>query len=298
MAYNAAFRTPGSASPLGRIAWAACPRSEEGIPLLVADPESYIAQMGDEWNAPLDSLGFEALCHLSRYLPQLGESRAPLRRAIRSLLRAHLDKRVPLAVEAGCSVGPDLRALARAADHVIGFDAYITPLRAASVHLQGKALAVPERQEGRSFNRSGTIRLRPAPRVSLVCGNALDPPFLADSVDVVLAINLVDNVPNPIDLIGQLDAILKPGGLLIVASPFNWIDTITSPSEQLGGGLDPAFEGMDSPEALRQLLRGKTPYHQHLDHKILGTQNVPWTLQEHNRCRVSYKVHVLASRKG
>jgi SAM-dependent methyltransferase len=278
--------------------WPGLLRSADGIPLLVADPEGYVANLGSEWDADFDELPFHALSHLARYLPQLVERRAPLRQAIRSLLKKHTTGRVSLAVEAGCSIGSDLRALAAVAERVVGFDGYITPLRLARQQITGAPIHIPTRDEGRGFSyASDALTLRPNRRISLVCADALDPPFLPESVDVVLATNLIDNVPSPINLLGQMDAILRPGGLLIIASPFNWVDEITPMNEQLAGGLDPTFQGMDSAAAIAELMGGKSSYHTHLRHEVLETQDVTWRVVEHKRCQVQYRVHVCALRK-
>jgi SAM-dependent methyltransferase len=292
------LRRIGTFEPLGRAGWDSLTRSPEGIPLLLDDPPAYVAAMGPDWAADLERLSPDGLHHLARYMPQLSAPDAPLRRVIRDLLGTQVPSNVPLALELGCSVGPDLRALAAVADEVVGIDAYMPPLRAAWRSLRGEEPVIPVCTEGHTFHfQPGRTHPPATDTVSLICGNALDPPFLAETVDLVLAINLLDNVCSPVDLIGQMDAILKPGGLMILASPFHWNDTITPVGSRLGGGSCPAFEGMTSPEVLRLLLQGETPFHAHLNHQILDEVQVPWTLIEHTRCRLTYDVHVLVTRK-
>jgi SAM-dependent methyltransferase len=298
MHYHPEFRSIQNNRAMSRDDWDASLRSTEGIPLLVADADAYVASLGSEWDTNLDELPFHALSHLARYLPQLIETKAPLRRAIRALLKKHTHARVSLAVEAGCSIGSDLRALSAIAERVVGFDAYITPLRLAARHITGNSIHIPTHDEGRGFSYvREALTLRPNSRISVVCGDALDPPFLPESVDVVLATNVLDNVPSPMNLLAQMDAILRPGGLMIIASPFNWVDAITPINEQLAGGLDPTFQGMDSAAAIAKLMAGKSHYHTHLRHEILETQEVLWRVVEHKRCQVQYRVHVCALRK-
>ena len=93
--------------------WKQVQTSIEGIPVLLGDPQAYIAGMGAEWDAELGSLPFSALAHLARYIPHLREGAQPIRSYLREILEERLTEPVDLAIEAGCSVGADLPTLAR-----------------------------------------------------------------------------------------------------------------------------------------------------------------------------------------
>ena len=201
-------------------------------------------------------------------------------------------------MEAGCSVGSNLAILSKTAEQVVAFDSNMTALRLAYGYIQGEAIQVPRREEGRAFSLGDRlIQGLPLPNVSLVCGDALDPPLVAECADIVVAMNLLDSVASPLNLLGQMDAILKPGGLLVITSPFSWNDAITPPNEQLAGSLDPAFDGLTSDQALLHVLEGKSPYHPHLRYKMLTSTDVPWKLREHARCTVHYRVFACVLRK-
>ena len=68
-----------------------------------------------------------------------------------------------------------------------------------------------------------------------VVGDAANPPFLAHAFDAVLAINLLDSVPDPRTVLGQADALLRPGGTLVLACPYAWDPTLTPPPSQFSG---------------------------------------------------------------
>ena len=220
-----------------------------------------------------------------------------MRMSISRALNAHVGT-CDIAVEAGCSVGPDIRTLRRHARHVIAFDSDIASLRFAHTQLEGHLFPRIIRDEGRSFHAEEPLKLAPVDGVTLVCGNALDPPLAAECADVAMAINLLDNVSEPINLVGQLDAILRPRGLMILTSPFAWRDELTPPAEQIGGGTIEAFATMGSEAALMALLTGRTPYLTHLDYEVLDTFDVPWTVRDHGRCEVRFRVFGLVARKG
>ena len=78
-------------------------------------------------------------------------------------------------------------------------------LRAAQYILDGRPVAIPFVEEGRRLRWTGrSIRLPALSGVTLVCGNALAPPLQAEQADIVTAVNLVDNVSEPVNLLGQL----------------------------------------------------------------------------------------------
>ena len=71
--------------------------------------------------------------------------------------------------------------------------------------------------------------------------DALDPPFNADSFGTILLVNLLDSCRDPGLLIQQADALLRPGGRVLLASPFAYDDAITPPDRQLSPGAVQGF---------------------------------------------------------
>jgi SAM-dependent methyltransferase len=70
-----------------------------------------------------------------------------------------------------------------------------------------------------------------------VLGDSLDPPLVGGSFDNVLLLGAVDSVRDPWLLLAQADALLAPGGRLLVATPFAWLDEVTPPQKQLDEAL-------------------------------------------------------------
>jgi SAM-dependent methyltransferase len=272
--------------------------TRDGIPLLVSDLDAYLQAFGEELEAELDEMPFSSLAYLARYVPMLLAPKAPLRRAVRDALRRHMKgDRVGLAVELGCSVGVDLRTLSALAHEVIGIDISIPALRAARVQLSGRSLPVFRRVEGRSFETEEPMQLPALDNVTLAVGNALDPPLFPEVADVAVAVNLLDTVRNPLSLVGQLDAILAPSGLLVITTPLSWNEEITPPEEALGGGTAGAWARLGTPAGLVELLSGRLPLLPYLRYEILEQTDVPWTVREHARMVTTYEVHVLVARK-
>jgi SAM-dependent methyltransferase len=71
-------------------------------------------------------------------------------------------------------------------------------------------------------DRSGYLALDiyPYPEVDLACDLTLANPFRESSFDAILLMNVLEHVYNAHTLLSRLAALLKPGGVLVVAVPF------------------------------------------------------------------------------
>jgi SAM-dependent methyltransferase len=305
---DAALRVPLPGGGPTSGSWGAV-RFAAGVPVLLADPDRYLARADLAWTtgvaperdedltATLAAMGYETLCFLARYLPALVTDATPLRQAVARLLAAYAPPGAELAVEAGCAVGADLRTLRRFADRVVGFDTNLGALVVAKRQLAGATIPHLVRREGRIFDRARDVALPAVAGVTVLVGDAHDPPLRGASADIVLALNVLDNVRDPLLVLGQLDAVLRPGGLIIVGSPFAWNDAITAPEAQLGGTHLPPFAGLDSPTVLADILTGQAAVVPALAYELLEREEVPWEVVDHARCTVRFAVHLLAARK-
>jgi SAM-dependent methyltransferase len=62
------------------------------------------------------------------------------------------------------------------------------------------------------------LDVAPAPSVDVV-GDARDMPFSNSSMDVVLITQVLEHVPDPVAVIGEIRRVLKPGGTLLLSVP-------------------------------------------------------------------------------
>lgn len=287
----------------------------DGVPLVMADPTQYvIGELGAliEGEVPLDVAEVLAetgpddapyarlLEHLSIYLdahwgdratppPDGPAPRWPLE-ALAAKVAARAAAPVARAVELGCSVGRIVAALAAGATHVVGLDLHMGALRRARRLLAGEPLRYGRRVAGRHYAAAELTAGEHAvadDRVTWVCADALDPPLVPEQYDRVVALNLLDSVRRPRQLLSVLDGLCAPGGELLLSSPYAWQSAIVDESERFGGA-DPAA-------ALCDLLRSghdlRARYH------IEEQAELPWTLRKDARSAVSYQVHYLRARK-
>jgi SAM-dependent methyltransferase len=195
--------------------------------------------------------------------------------------------KVALAVELGCSAGRVVAALAARADHVVGVELNFGTVRRARHLLDGEPVAFARRGIGRNYTPAHVDGTRVENR-TLVCADALDPPLVPSAYDRVVALNVLDSVRVPSQLISVLDGLCAPGGEIIVSSPYAWQSGVVDERERFGGA-DPAA-------ALTARLRAGTDLR--ATYEIVDEAEITWTLRRDARTEVAYRVHYLRARKG
>jgi hypothetical protein len=79
------------------------------------------------------------------------------------------------------------------------------------------------------------------------------PPGLG-TFDAVLAANLLCRVPDPLACLQGIADALNPGGVLVLTSPFTWMEDYTAKCKWLGGRVDEAGRELRCADALRAAL--------------------------------------------
>lgn len=283
----------------------------DGIPILVPDPAALAQAQAASLAMPLhpETLGLlvgqgtddlplaRLLEHLSIYLDAHWGDRSqpppdgPLPgwggAALFAAVAARAERPVSRAVELGCSVGRGLLALAGGAELTVGVELHFGALRAARRILAGEPLQYGRRKIGRHYQTAHIPPLAAAGRVALICGDALDPPLAPQGFERVVALNLLDSVRSPGQLLSVADGLCAPGGELLLASPYSWQSGVVEEAGRIGGAEPEA--------ALRQALELgsglEAPY------AIESEQELPWQLRRDARSAQSYLVHTLLGHK-
>jgi SAM-dependent methyltransferase len=287
----------------------------DGVPLVMADAAAYVraeAATVVERDLPAeviawlvgdgpDEASYPRLAeHLSIYLdahwgdraepPPDGPGAGFATRAIVEKIAERASQRVELAVELGCSTGRIVAELAAGAEQVAGVELSFGAIRRARRLLDGERLEYPRRVVGRHYAVATTAagdRAVPAARRMLVCGDALDPPLVPGAFDRVVALNLLDSVHSPRQLLSVVDGLCRPGGEVILSSPYAWQSSVMADGERIGGS-DPAAE-------LAAMFRDGTQLGAR--YRIEDEAELPWTLRRDARSAVSYSIHYLRARK-
>jgi putative 4-mercaptohistidine N1-methyltranferase len=183
------------------------------------------------------------------------------------------DSPVESALDVGCAVGASSFELARWARRVVGIDfskAFIEAAR--EIQTQG-GISAQIAEEGRRMQEfsASAPEVVERHRVDFQVGDATDLPQNLGDFDVVLAANLICRLPEPMRFLGRLPELVKSGGVLLLATPFSWMEEFTPVENWLGGAEDsePSFE------ILRQIL---TPHFE-----LETTKDIPFLIREHSR---------------
>jgi SAM-dependent methyltransferase len=232
----------------------------DGVPVILREPPS-----ADENEAVRE--------HLSIYIDAHWGTRGPLFERIAAL------PPVRATVELGCSVGGALAVLP--GEQVVGIELGLAAARRARKLLDGEDVAWERRITGHHYE--GAIANGHRRAATVVCADALDPPLVPGAFDRVVALNVLDSVTDPRQLLSVIDALARPGGEIVLACPYQWIAD------------DPPF-GADPARELVAFLRAgaglRAPY------EVLEEAELDWELRRDARCRLGYRIHYVRARKG
>ncbi len=182
----------------------------------------------------------------------------------------HSDSR---ALDIGCAVGRSTFEFAFACGEAIGID-YSHAFVDAAAHIAREGeLEYEYLVEGELTEKGMASRpegLDPN-RVHFEQGDAMALREDLGQFDAVLAANLICRLPQPEAFLDRCVDLVKPGGQLVINTPFTWLGEFTPPARWLGGRPETG-------ESLEVLVRRMDPYF-----KLAGTDNMPFLIREHRR---------------
>ncbi len=144
------------------------------------------------------------------------------------------------ALDLGCAVGRSSFELAVHFDQVVAID-YSTRFINIARRLQAHGTAhysLIEEGVVLSDHRVALAELglaQAADKVTFQQGDVLNLDEGYTNFDLVLAANLIDRLPRPAKFLTEVHNRLSPGGLLVIASPYDWQESFTPCKYWLGG---------------------------------------------------------------
>ena len=226
--------------------------------------------------------------------------------AARRCLRALLDLARPFDPDAarvldlGCAAGRTTFDCAAAAPSglVLGIDGNLALLRIARRAASQGVVAYGRRRIGLVYDsRRFPVALPGAGRVDFWACDAAALPFAPGSAGLVLALNLLDCVPDPVGLLHALAAAVQPGGALLLATPFDWAARATAAPQWIGGHSQRGVGGGAAEPLLLSLLTEGTHPRAVRGLEVAGTGETSWHTRLHARAMVSYQSHIIALRR-
>ncbi|XP_013396303.1 uncharacterized protein LOC106163301 [Lingula anatina] len=206
---------------------------------------------------PKDSLDFPKRCAdlcLSHYKPQQG---IPNR-----------------ALDIGCAVGRTSFELARVINEVIGIDFSQKFVDACNALKESGEMKYWVLDEGAlvtdliaridsDIDRS---------RTSFRQGDACNLPVSLGQFGCVFAGNLICRLPNPYDFLNRLPTLVARGGILVITSPYTWLEEYTPKNLWLGGYIDKNGRKVTGFDNLKKVLGP--------DFDLLEDKDMPFFIRE------------------
>lgn len=176
------------------------------------------------------------------------------------------------ALDIGCAVGRSSFELARHCREVIGIDYSRAFIAAAETIRTHGATDYEYLVEGERAERASAVLPHGTDpsRISFEEGDAMALRKDLGSFDVVLAANLLCRLPDPRRFLARLPSLVRPGGQLLLTTPFTWLEDYTPRENWIGGRGETS-----SADALRELL----PPH----FELRLAKDLPFLIREHAR---------------
>jgi len=180
-----------------------------------------------------------------------------------------VDTTVPIgsALDLGCAVGKSSFVLAKFVERVLGIDYSKSFIEAAQTILKNGKLNYQYLEEGCKL-KDGTVEITNFPgHLVFERGDACNLRVDLGSFDLVHAANLLCRLPDPKLLLNRFTQLVKPGGQLLLTTPFTWLEEFTPKKNWLDQG--------DSTSALKFLLQD--------NFELEYEKNLPLLIREHRR---------------
>ena len=161
-------------------------------------------------------------------------------------LAAMKDKPMNRALDIGCAVGRSSFELAKGLPGQAGFKSVVgVDFSARFINLADELIregivryALTDEGELQSFREISLGKLdllESAQRVSFWQGDACNLKETYRDFDLVVAANLIDRLYDPAKFLDEIGKRIVPGGLLVLTSPYTWLEEHTPKQQWLGG---------------------------------------------------------------
>jgi SAM-dependent methyltransferase/uncharacterized protein YbaR (Trm112 family) len=200
-------------------------------------------------------------------------------------------------IDLGCSVGRTSFELAgKYGALTLGIDINFSMLQVAQRVLRDGIVHYPLRRIGVVYDRQEfRVELKSSQQVDFWACDASVLPFADNTFGFGCALNLLDSINSPRDLLISMDNLLKPSGRAILATPYDWSQNATPIESWIGGHSQRGPVGGAPEDLLRKLL---TPGTYPLSTKSLKISreilNQPWSVRTHSRSITHYSSYMAA----
>ena len=189
------------------------------------------------------------------------------------LVKIKEDKLKLKALDLGCGVGKTSFVLTEMFDEVTGLDYSKSFIDICNTLKEKGNYEFEYLKNGEYYIKANAILNEKINRnrVKFLHGDAMNLPALIGPFDLICAVNLIDRLTNPIKCLMNLRNLLDKNGILIIVSPYTFMECYT-PKEYWIGGKD----GVGTFEALQEIMKG-------LCFDFIEDKTVSLFIREHER---------------
>jgi putative 4-mercaptohistidine N1-methyltranferase len=196
------------------------------------------------------------------------------------LLKPYLENiNTTKALDLGCSVGRSTFELAHTFDEVLGIDFSTNFINVGIKLKKYENLTFKVATQGDLFDEK-TVSLKEfnleniKKRVTFMQGDACNLKELYTAYDLIFCSNLIDRLYYPQKFLDDIPKRVNKDGLLVLLSPYTWLETYTPKENWLGGFLKDNIE-IKTLDTLKTNLKN--------EFELLDTIDVPFVIKETNR---------------
>lgn len=181
------------------------------------------------------------------------------------------------ALDLGCATGRAAFELARVFDDVTGVDFSARFIQVAAALKERGEIAYERVEEGdvttRQLHTLEEFSLQEAARhVQFWQGDACNLKAHFAGYDLIMATNLIDRLYEPERFLGTVHERLNEGGILVLTSPYTWLEEYTKKPNWIGGYYDGEGKAVDGLTGLKAILSA------HFE--LLESFDVPFVIRE------------------
>lgn len=190
-----------------------------------------------------------------------------------------LDVPMQRALDIGCAVGGSSFALASAFEKVVGVDLSKQFVDTAQSLKERLKFPYQVKIEGDIYEEAvASVDAGAAARVEFRQADACSLPAEFIDFDAVLIANLLCRLPSPGACLGRLEGmrgLLRSGGIVVIVSPYTWMEKFTPREVWLGGYYDDDGKPHFSQDGIKAMLGD--------EFQLLHRQDMPLLIREHRR---------------
>lgn len=288
----------------------------DGIPVLVPDPKTFVNNAkhhvllrqdlpemltgmigdalgpGSDLDTTRQHLSLYAGTHFSDWTPEGAAAQIP---PILDTGWSALPVIEGPAIDLGTSVGRGVWELAaRRKGPIVGADLNFSMLRLGQQLLLEGTASFPQRRVGMVFDPVQVTLPSDmvSDRVDLWAMDCMALPFQSGQFSMATALNLVDCIPGPTDMIVETARVLARGAAALFTTPYDWSAAATDPVGWMGGHSQRGVTQGNAEPVLTATLEnyGLTP--------IAESHDVPWSIRVHARSVMQYQLHLVACQRA